>query len=405
MPRATLPKDLLTSAGTVILPCNTLTGWTTTAGTIALDNQTFLAGKSQSVRIEQTVAGTAAYSRKTGMALDLSDLETLEVVFRIKKRADLSSIRISLENGGSNYYYVYLPVQFSDMIDNHGWYRIRVSRKEFLINGSPSWLSPFTAIGLRVSGNAGVMASVQFDQVAYNVKGLPKVLFTYDDAWQSVYDKAFPIHQRYGQRATTWAVSRFAQSNDPNYARPATLDILHNAGWDIGNHTDGHDRYTQQAEVGGLTGLVESYRVCRDWLRSRGYRGVDHVCYPAGEFGDDLIEGLKSLGVKTARSTISDVTATPVDNLHKLKTFPLGSTTTRAAVLDVLQKVRDTGCSVHFMLHRVEDIPIPPIPDICYPTAELEWLCDVVKSMGFDVVTISEWYEQLTSPRRPVNRI
>lgn len=402
MQRSSLPKDLIINNGTVIEECNSVTGWTVSSGTAANNAGSFYPDKTQSILLTVTAAGSNAQIQKSGLNVNMSDVETVEFVFKVSDRLKMLDLRLAFYNDSTNYFYCYLPVQATDNVTFHGWYKIRVSTKDFQAQGSPNWNLPITRVGIRSASQAGQTHSVICDRITYNVKGIPKILFTYDDGWQSIYDKAFPIHQEFGQKATTWIVSNFAQGNDPMYAKKTTLDTLYNAGWDVGNHSKDHN-----ITIGDLPvqQQIDQYKTPRDLLYSWGYlRGADHVCYPAGHFNDGLVEVLKSLGVKTARTTVSDIQATPVENLYKLKCYPLGSTTTRTDVMKILQRAMDTGCSIHFMLHRIEDTPIPPIESICYPTAELRWLAETVKIMGFDVVTISEWYDSLSNPRKTVNR-
>lgn len=400
--RQALPTNLILSQGTIIEECSTVTGWTNSSGLASNIQESFYPDKTQSILLAVTVQGSNAQIQKTGLNIDMSNVETVEFVFKVNDRLKMSDLRLAFYNDSSNYFYCYLPIQATDNVTFQGWYKIRVSKKQFLSNGSPSWSTPITRVGIRSASVAGQVHSVICDRITYNVKGIPKILFTYDDGWQSVYDKAFPIHQELGQVATTWIVSNFAQGNDPLYMKKPTLDLIYDAGWDIGNHSKDHN-----VTIGDLpiAEQIDEYKTCRDLLYSWGYsRSADHVCYPAGHFNDGLVNVLLGLGVKTARTTVSDITATPADNPLKLKSYALGSTTTRAEVLNILQRAMDTGCSLIFMLHRVEDTPIPPIESICYPTAELRWLADYVKSMGFNVVTISEWYDQLTNPRKKVSR-
>jgi peptidoglycan/xylan/chitin deacetylase (PgdA/CDA1 family) len=398
--RDNVPQGLITNRGVVIDECNSVTGWSVTSGTAINNAGSFYADKTQSILLSVTTAGSNAQIQKSGLSINMADIESVEFVFKVSDRLKMGDLRLAFYNDSTNYYYCYLPVQATDNVTFHGWYKMRVSLKDFLPSGTPNWNNTITRIGIRSASVAGQTHSVICDRIAYNVKGIPKVLFTYDDGWQSIYDKAFPIHQALGQKATTWIVSNFAQGNDPMYAKKSTLDTLYNAGWDIGNHSKDHN-----ITIGDLPTAqqIDQYKTCRDLLYKWGYfRGADHVCYPAGHFNDGLVEVLKDLGVKTARTTVSDIQATPAENLHKLKCYPLGSTTTRADVMKILQRAMDTGCSVHFMLHRVEDTPIPPIESICYPTAELTWLAGYIKSLGVDVVTISEWYDSLTEPRKRI---
>ena len=250
-------------------------------------------------------------------------------------------------------------------------------------------------------------ARFNIDKTSYNSKGLTKILFTFDDAWQVTYDNALPILNNYGFKGTTWAISDFVQGSDPNYMRASSLLSLYNTyNWDIGNHSKDHSDVIGQLPTASQ---ILEYQTCYNFLISLGFtRSAAHVCYPSGNYSDSLISALKSIGMLTGRTTNGYLqtnifpTASANDELFKLRCFALGSSTTPQNVYDKIDEAIDVGSTLMFMIHRIVPTPAQSIE---FSTTNLDLVCQYIRAKRLDVVTISEWYNMLTNPRKVVSRI
>lgn len=248
--------------------------------------------------------------------------------------------------------------------------------------------------------------SVTFDRFAINTTGKANVLFTFDDAWYDVLQHGYPILEQRGFKATTWAIAGDSSyTNDELEGETKVImsenDLaqLYAAGWDIGNHTKNHpDNINLLSDAAVRTEYLDT----QNWLLSKGWtRGANHVCYPSGSYNERLIEILKGIGVKTARTVEFGIQPTPVTNIYKLKTVAVGRDTDMELILHEVDEAIATGSSLFFMLHRVEVTPEPDdgganYGQIAVSTDNLKRLVDYVytyvQQNKLDVSTISQWY-------------
>ncbi len=247
----------------------------------------------------------------------------------------------------------------------------------------------------------GGTPSINIDKIAINTRGKAKVLFTFDDAWLSVLEKAYPIMSQSNFKGTTWVNKEAVLGgwNDGGFMNVDDLHELHNAGWDIGNHTADHpDDESQLTEEE----LKETYLDNQNFIQDNGWdRGAGHVCYPSGSFSDSLINILQEIGVKTARTTVYGIEPTPVSNIYKLKCIAVGrDTDLNKYVMFEIDRAIETGSTLFFMFHRVEDEPEADdggenYGQIAVSTDNFQRIVDYIDSLRdqIDVVTISEWYE------------
>jgi peptidoglycan/xylan/chitin deacetylase (PgdA/CDA1 family) len=120
---------------------------------------------------------------------------------------------------------------------------------------------------------------------------------TFDDAFRSVYERAFPILSRLGIPATVFVPSAHAGDGSPmvwpgidRWAGTPwkeeligstwdELRTLADAGWEIGSHTRSHPRLTALSEVDLRNELRGSREDCERELR----RACNSIAYPYGD--------------------------------------------------------------------------------------------------------------------------
>ncbi|MDD3169170.1 MAG: polysaccharide deacetylase family protein, partial [Eubacteriales bacterium] len=269
---------------------------------------------------------------------------------------------------------------------------------------SPSW-NHITRMEFIVAYKEGNLTSINVDTIAFNTSGKAKLLFTFDDAWLSVITNGKPILDTKGFKGTTWANKEAAEGHW-NTGAFIFMDIddlqeIYEAGWDIGNHTVGHP---DDESVLTDEELIEQYQGNQEWIEGNSWlRGARHVCYPSGSYSDRLISILQEMGVKSARTTVHGITPIPVTDMYKLKCIAVGrDTDIDKYVLDEIDRAVETGSTLFFMFHRVEEIPEPDdnnenYGQIAVSIENLQRIVDYasgyVQSGELDVVTISEWFE------------
>lgn len=140
------------------------------------------------------------------------------------------------------------------------------------------------------------------------------VSVTFDDAYRSVIDLAFPVLQRLGLPATVFVPTDLV-GNDQPMAWPGIerwlggpherellgmsweeLGELAAAGWEIGSHTRSHARLTQLSEDLLTQELGGSRRACEERLG----RPCKTLAYPYGDVDARVVEATQAAGYKAA---------------------------------------------------------------------------------------------------------
>ena len=148
------------------------------------------------------------------------------------------------------------------------------------------------------------------------------VVLTFDDGYRNNLENALPVLGEFGWPATIYIVVN-AVGRDNFWHDPATetrlpmlswdeINILKNAGWDIGSHTLNHPRLTRLSLDQAKNEIVESRRILAETV------GVPPVSFahPYGDGADngDIRRLIQEAGYRTACSVHrgkADVAATP----------------------------------------------------------------------------------------------
>jgi len=99
--------------------------------------------------------------------------------------------------------------------------------------------------------------------VPFGHKSQPIITFSFDRGHESVYTKAFPILKRYNLPATIFIVTD--KVGEDGYIKPEQLEVLKNAGWEIGSNTASHLHLPSVAEARLHAELYLSRRTLEEW--------------------------------------------------------------------------------------------------------------------------------------------
>ncbi|MFQ5822761.1 MAG: polysaccharide deacetylase family protein [bacterium] len=128
------------------------------------------------------------------------------------------------------------------------------------------------------------------------------IIITFDDAYSSVYEYAFPILKKYNFIATIFVITSYVGNWniwDYNFLRckflHCTWEQLRNlisAGWEIGSHTATHRNLKALSdseiwhEVNNSKGLIEN----------QIQRNINIISYPFGKYNQRILEFVKEAG-------------------------------------------------------------------------------------------------------------
>jgi peptidoglycan/xylan/chitin deacetylase (PgdA/CDA1 family) len=139
------------------------------------------------------------------------------------------------------------------------------------------------------------------------------VVITFDDAFRSVKELAFPVLHRLGFPGTVYAPTQYVEAGAP-LAWPGTehwlggpheeqlapmswseLEHLADAGWEVGSHTRTHPRLTELDDHALADELAGSREECE---RALG-RPCRSVSYPYGDHDERVIAAAGQAGYET----------------------------------------------------------------------------------------------------------
>ena len=152
----------------------------------------------------------------------------------------------------------------------------------------------------------------------------PKTLaVTFDDAFASVYEQAYPILSSLGMPATVFAPTSFMSERQPlqwsgidhwlaTDAAPELagmswddLGRLQEAGWEVGSHTRTHPRLTNLDDDAVRDELAES----RHEIAARLSRPCETVAYPYGDVDERVADAAQRAGYLAGAALASGLRA------------------------------------------------------------------------------------------------
>lgn len=129
----------------------------------------------------------------------------------------------------------------------------------------------------------------EFDLQKYDIHPIPSarlpqamLSITFDDGWQSVYDQALPLLQKYNMHSTQFIISEVSQKKTPEYMDLGTVSKMQEAGMEIGSHSLRHCNQTTltQAEI------YKDSRDSKHILQNEKLGPVAVYAYPLGQYDE-----------------------------------------------------------------------------------------------------------------------
>jgi len=144
---------------------------------------------------------------------------------------------------------------------------------------------------------------MRMDEVAACLKGVggcPErpVALTFDDGYEDAYTAAFPLLRRHGFVATFYIVSSFV--GHEGYMRWDELQILQNAGMEIGSHSVTHPDLTTLGQNQVYYQVTQSAEDIKTHLQIP----VESFCYPIGKNNTFVQSIVKEAGYSNATTTM-----------------------------------------------------------------------------------------------------
>lgn len=196
-------------------------------------------------------------------------------------------------------------------VDN-GWTKV----------GTASFNDLFTTFDFYFTGNTSYTPAISFRQVSLGSPGKGVLSFTFDDAFTSVYNLAFPIMRSLGLTGTVGVIKNTVGVSGTMTV--AQLNELYAAGWDIVNHTTSHGFGGSNPGGDGSAFLTltahearvqPEYEECQEYCRTNGWTRDNALSVAISPFGNVLVEqcyaahvaAASALGIRYLRGTTTQI--------------------------------------------------------------------------------------------------
>jgi peptidoglycan/xylan/chitin deacetylase (PgdA/CDA1 family) len=393
MARNSLKTNYEINAGTLFEGFQTIGEWTRggAAGSISEDTNHYTYG-TKSLTITYA-SGTAVFYDKTiNQVVDGDSCSMLLKVY-IPSLTNLTSIALYIASASN--FSKYFSKTILGTALHEGYNYIPISPSEWSNTGSESWANTMVRLRIRVNASTGT-PSCSFCSIHTKQYNKPKVLVTFDDSWDSQYLKGYAYMQPLGLKGTIYTIG--SKLGTTKYCTLSQIREMYAAGWDIGNHgsvnlTTLATQALQEAEIAGEEAYISEFT-----------RSKKHYAYPNGGYDANALAAMSSLGYLTARTIIDRQQANYIDERYLLTRYGVYNTTSVATAQGYIDRAIAQGSSILLNFHIIVDSDADI--DTKVLTADFNSIIDYIytkQQQGLlDVVTISEWYNELDGRRTSI---
>lgn len=373
-----------------------LSGWAAGTGGAAVLSSDYVKEGSNSLKLTVN-AGTANVAFDKTVSWDLSDAGNISFWVYVPTLKFGSSWFVVYLSSVSNFA-SYFSYGFASVL-HEGWNKLTIPKSGWTNTGGEAWENTMIRMRVRVYANGTDEQVVYLDDMKKGVYSRPKIMISFDDGWDSVYNIAYPYMKARGIKGTLFIIE--SRINTANYMTTAMLQELYDNDWDICNHTVNHNNMAAYTEAEAYAELIG----CRDWIRENGWdrnNSASHVAYPNGGYGDGVLAAMESLGMITGRTVINRGQSHEIDNRYLLTRQSHGYTASQATYRGWVTRVAREGQSVEFNYHKIEASGADADTEV--NTAQFTDLIDFAYAhIGqLDFVTRTEFYRGLTEQRKLV---
>lgn len=404
---------------TLVTDFSNTTGMTLTQGTgsVALDtDQTYVRTGTKSLKIVQLASASSALvdldcrttalggTGSEGFSAVADNLWHLRCYVDTPANQNNLSFFVSNTAGGfTNYFTQNVMGPQISSLTNRWWDRVE-NRKDWTTGGgSPSWATPVRTIRIRPNANANGTLTTWLDALYRGGYARPKVVITFDDSSDGQYTIAKSVLDTYGFKATFYVIGSNVQSSTAGAISQVQADTLYAQGHDIGYHAWTNNDHNNYASL-TTSELMASHNAWLAYASNRYPRSFMHHAMPTGADSATVQASVKAAGFFSGRGTrrLIQNHLFGIDDMYNLRCYSLDFTTDTTNTIAAMSNTAITyGSTLFLNFHTLHATTT---------TGQQVSLADFTTIMGdlyrkkagglLDVVTVSEWYNGLSNPRR-----
>ncbi|MDN4645938.1 polysaccharide deacetylase family protein [Arthrobacter sp. PsM3] len=225
----------------------------------------------------------------------------------------------------------------------------------------------------------------------------PMVSITFDDGWQSVYDRALPLLNKYNFKSTQYVNASSIET--PNFITGAEVQQMHQAGHEIAAHSYEHVDLTSI----GTDRLDEELRKSEEVLAAAGL-GTDDLAPPYGRV-DPQVDWYASKYFNVVRGTDDGINTRQNLEQHDLKVLYVTDETTPATLAEALAETSRLNGWLVLVYHQIAAPDSSGTQEHTIATDRSTITSDVlaaqlqlVADSGIEVQPVAQAFKQLQGP-------
>ncbi|MEY9975312.1 polysaccharide deacetylase family protein [Lysinibacillus sp. RC79] len=373
------------SDGTMVLDGSTESNWVKRYGyAMHVDNEHTLHAKQGITAVSN---GTATAIRNNNIRpFILKNRQILTMFVYVENSKNVTGLAIYLANDIE--YASYRSYEFGANTLVEGWNELRIDLNSQTENEGP-FDSSVKSVQLVVVAREEMISKVTFDSIFVGeATKKPSVIFTFDDAWTSQYELAFPMMLERGFKGNIGVISNWV-GKEVDIMTESQIEEMYRYGWDMFNHTANHPNLTNVSVETAVNEILS----CKRWLNERGYdRASNILAYPYGGHNKEIVKALQP-HLHYARTLVEGLEPTFPLEVLKGKTKNV-LTLPAATVINYVDQAITTQSTLVFCLHKIGTEQDEW--GTTYNRSDFATLLDYIyeKKDLIDVKTISEWVSE-----------
>lgn len=279
-----------------------------------------------------------------------------------------------------------------------GWNKIILGKGDFSALGGEVWSNTMIRLRLRTLSATDATVNVTFDSLYISEYSRPKCIISFDDGSDTVYSVAYPCMRAKGFRGVTFCPMSPDRLGTTGVMSLDNLRELYNYGWDISGHSYTHVDLTSVSLEQARTELQNEISA----LLANGFtRAAYDMAWPFSALNSDLLALCRQLGFRTCRTGNDRVQCHTYNDPLQLARYEITTSRTLTDYKTQIQSAIASGCLIYLNLHIIRT---PTSQSTDMTIADFQALINYLASIKeqIDVVTLSEWYNGLISPRKLV---